>query len=159
MAQQVPISSKPCVLLLYLVIVVLMVAPSAIFLYKVIPKSPAPAAFFNRIPSLDALRASRSPHISLRPRVAAAAGVVRSSCSDSGLREGGVVARSSTMGSTESTSGESVFAKPRGLVKKLLSREQPEGDGATVRRSIGRWVFSLILSLVVLGKVEELAAD
>ena len=117
-----------------------MVAPSAIFLYKVVPKAPAPAAIFNRIPSLDALRASRGPQLSLGgfgTRVAAA-GVVRSCCSDSGLREGGVVARSSTMGSTESTSGESVFAKPRGLLKKLLSREQPEGDGATVRRSIGR---------------------
>ena len=33
------------------------------------------------------------------------------------------------------------FAKPRVVVKKVLSKEQPEGDGATVRRSIGRWVF------------------
>lgn len=35
-----------------------------------------------------------------------------------------------------------MFAKPRVVVKKVLSKEQPEGDGATVRRSIGRWVFS-----------------
>ncbi|KAJ7567038.1 hypothetical protein O6H91_02G129300 [Diphasiastrum complanatum] len=30
------------------------------------------------------------------------------------------------------------FTKPRLVVKKLLSKEQPEGDGALVRRSIGR---------------------
>lgn len=36
-----------------------------------------------------------------------------------------------------------MFAKPRVVVKKVLSKEQPEGDGATVRRSIGRWVLAL----------------
>nr|XP_024358108.1 pirin-like protein isoform X2 [Physcomitrium patens] len=30
------------------------------------------------------------------------------------------------------------FSKPRKVVKKVLSQAQPEGDGATVRRSIGR---------------------
>lgn len=32
----------------------------------------------------------------------------------------------------------SPFTSPRSVVKKLLSKEQPEGDGALVRRSIGR---------------------
>lgn len=32
------------------------------------------------------------------------------------------------------------FTKPREVARKLLSQAQPEGDGATVRRSIGRWV-------------------
>ena len=40
-----------------------------------------------------------------------------------------------------------VFAKPRVVVKKVLSKEQPEGDGATVRRSIGRWVSALDVML------------
>ncbi|GLJ21506.1 hypothetical protein SUGI_0397570 [Cryptomeria japonica] len=33
---------------------------------------------------------------------------------------------------------KSPFERPRSVVKKLLSKEQPEGDGALVRRSIGR---------------------
>jgi hypothetical protein len=32
------------------------------------------------------------------------------------------------------------FKHPREVTRKLLSQAQPEGDGATVRRSIGRWV-------------------
>jgi hypothetical protein len=40
-----------------------------------------------------------------------------------------------------------MFAKPRVVVKKVLSKEQPEGDGATVRRSIGRWVSPLDVML------------
>lgn len=40
-----------------------------------------------------------------------------------------------------------MFAKPRVVVKKVLSKEQPEGDGATVRRSIGRWVSVLDVML------------
>lgn len=38
-----------------------------------------------------------------------------------------------------SASGQaSVFEEPRIVVKKLLARAQREGDGAVVRRSIGR---------------------
>lgn len=39
---------------------------------------------------------------------------------------------------TEVGTGAAVFAAPRTVVRTLLSKEQPEGDGATVRRSIGR---------------------
>lgn len=37
--------------------------------------------------------------------------------------------------------------KPRTVVKKVLAKEQAEGDGATVRRSIGRWLIPQCLIL------------
>lgn len=49
-----------------------------------------------------------------------------------------------TMSSSSSSSdavaaaAAATFEKPRTVVKKLLAESQPEGDGATVRRSIGR---------------------
>jgi hypothetical protein len=46
------------------------------------------------------------------------------------------------MESAESRNGTGEeFSKPRVVVKRLLSRAQPEGEGATVWRSIGRCVF------------------
>lgn len=46
------------------------------------------------------------------------------------------------MESAESGNGTGEeFSKPRVVVKRLLSRAQPEGEGATVWRSIGRCVF------------------
>lgn len=39
------------------------------------------------------------------------------------------------------------FSKPRKVVKKVLSQAQPEGDGATVRRSIGRFVLRVWFEL------------
>uniref|UniRef100_A0A0D9ZFQ5 Pirin N-terminal domain-containing protein n=1 Tax=Oryza glumipatula TaxID=40148 RepID=A0A0D9ZFQ5_9ORYZ len=49
-----------------------------------------------------------------------------------------------TMSSSSSSSdavaaAAATFEKPRTVVKKLLAESQPEGDGATVRRSIGRY--------------------
>lgn len=35
----------------------------------------------------------------------------------------------------------SVFQNPRTVVKKILAGRQSEGDGAVVRRSIGRYCF------------------
>jgi quercetin 2,3-dioxygenase len=46
-------------------------------------------------------------------------------------------ARSRTMSS--SASDAAPFEKPRAVVKKVLAESQPEGQGATVRRSIGRY--------------------
>ncbi|CAL4937054.1 unnamed protein product [Urochloa decumbens] len=44
-----------------------------------------------------------------------------------------------TMSSSSSSAAASApFEKPRAVVKKLLAESQPEGQGATVRRSIGR---------------------
>ncbi|CAN6308514.1 unnamed protein product [Urochloa humidicola] len=40
--------------------------------------------------------------------------------------------------SSSSSSASAPFEKPRAVVKKLLAESQPEGQGATVRRSIGR---------------------
>lgn len=45
------------------------------------------------------------------------------------------------------------FNRPRLVVKKVLAKPQSEGDGAVVRRSIGRYIFFLLnlsLSLWVL---------
>ncbi|XP_021302996.1 LOW QUALITY PROTEIN: pirin-like protein [Sorghum bicolor] len=39
---------------------------------------------------------------------------------------------------SDSASSAAPFEKPRAVVKKLLAESQPEGQGATVRRSIGR---------------------
>jgi hypothetical protein len=50
------------------------------------------------------------------------------------------------MESAESGNGTGEeFSKPRVVVKRLLSRAQPEGEGATVWRSIGRCVFLCFL--------------
>lgn len=46
-------------------------------------------------------------------------------------------ARPRTMSS--SASDAAPFEKPRAVVKKVLAESQPEGQGATVRRSIGRY--------------------
>ncbi|KAL6636525.1 hypothetical protein ACP70R_024097 [Stipagrostis hirtigluma subsp. patula] len=43
-----------------------------------------------------------------------------------------------TMSSSSSDAAAAPFEKPRAVVKKLLAESQPEGQGATVRRSIGR---------------------
>ncbi|BBN12389.1 quercetin 2,3-dioxygenase [Marchantia polymorpha subsp. ruderalis] len=56
-------------------------------------------------------------------------------------RSGGVVVRLDTRVramATEAGIDSPVLTKPRKVVRTLLSKEQPEGDGATVRRSIGR---------------------
>lgn len=42
------------------------------------------------------------------------------------------------------------FQNPRHVVKKVLARPQHEGDGAIVRRSIGRWWFLTSPTLVLL---------
>lgn len=48
------------------------------------------------------------------------------------------------MSSSSSSSSSAVpFEKPRAVVKKLLAESQPEGQGATVRRSIGRYCTSV----------------
>ncbi|XP_040378810.1 pirin-like protein isoform X2 [Oryza brachyantha] len=48
-------------------------------------------------------------------------------------------AMSSSSSSSPSDAAAAVaFEKPRTVVKKLMAESQPEGDGATVRRSIGR---------------------
>ena len=39
------------------------------------------------------------------------------------------------------------FDQPRLVVKKVLAKPQREGDGAVVRRSIGRFVLLLLLLL------------
>lgn len=49
-------------------------------------------------------------------------------------------ARPRTMSS--SASDAAPFEKPRAVVKKVLAQSQPEGQGATVRRSIGRYAGS-----------------
>jgi hypothetical protein len=54
------------------------------------------------------------------------------------------------MESAESGNGTGEeFSKPRVVVKRLLSRAQPEGEGATVWRSIGRCVFFFSFSLLL----------
>lgn len=45
---------------------------------------------------------------------------------------------SSSSSSSSSASDAVPFQKPRAVLKKLLAESQPEGQGATVRRSIGR---------------------
>ncbi len=64
------------------------------------------------------------------------------------------------MESAESGNGTGEeFSKPRVVVKRLLSRAQPEGEGATVWRSIGRCVFLLFFFsfLLVYWKYKTLA--
>jgi quercetin 2,3-dioxygenase len=47
-------------------------------------------------------------------------------------------ARTMSSSSSNSDAVVSAFQKPRVVVKKVLAESQPEGQGATVRRSIGR---------------------
>ncbi|CAL4928364.1 unnamed protein product [Urochloa decumbens] len=44
---------------------------------------------------------------------------------------------------SSSSAASAPFEKPRAVVKKLLAESQPEGQGATVRRSIGRYLSIL----------------
>ncbi|MCH1922809.1 hypothetical protein L9G15_25685, partial [Shewanella sp. A3A] len=46
---------------------------------------------------------------------------------------------SSSSSDAVAAAAAATFEKPRTVVKKLLAESQPEGDGATVRRSIGRY--------------------
>ena len=46
---------------------------------------------------------------------------------------------SSSSSSASDAAASTPFEKPRAVVKKLLAESQPEGQGATVRRSIGRY--------------------
>lgn len=43
--------------------------------------------------------------------------------------------------SCASSHRDSIFENPRIVVKKVLARAQSEGDGAVVRRSIGRYLY------------------
>ncbi|XP_025794534.1 pirin-like protein isoform X2 [Panicum hallii] len=45
---------------------------------------------------------------------------------------------SSSSSASDAAAASAPFEKPRAVVKKLLAESQPEGQGATVRRSIGR---------------------
>jgi quercetin 2,3-dioxygenase len=46
---------------------------------------------------------------------------------------------SSSSSASDAAAASAPFEKPRAVVKKLLAESQPEGQGATVRRSIGRY--------------------
>ena len=57
---------------------------------------------------------------------------------------------SSSSSSASDAAASAPFEKPRAVVKKLLAESQSEGQGATVRRSIGRYPripFSFLVQL------------
>jgi hypothetical protein len=50
--------------------------------------------------------------------------------------------------SSSASDSASPFEKPRAVVKKVLAESQPEGQGATVRRSIGRYASDSVRLLL-----------